>query len=169
MKRANSDTICNALLQKLNSFNEGKMLMLSIDGPTMNWVVFDKLIQHKEENEMPVLFDIGSCSLHVVLGAFQVGVEATKQNLSEVFQAIWKILHDSCARRDVYKTVNQTDLFPLPLCKTPWVEDKNIAARGIVVWLYMIEFIKYYQSLSQSKRPKNSKSFDLLVQCHMIV
>ena len=31
----------------------------------------------------------------------------------------------------------------------------------------MIEFIKYcHQSLSQSKRPKNNKSYDLLVQSH---
>ena len=30
----------------------------------------------------------------------------------------------------------------------------------------MIEFIKYCQSLSQSKRPKNNKSYDLLVQSH---
>ena len=32
--------------------------MLSMDGPTMNWVVFDKLRQHREENEMLILFDI---------------------------------------------------------------------------------------------------------------
>ena len=163
LKIANSDTICCALLQALNIFDEGKMLMLSIDSPTTNWVVLDKLKQHREENEMPVLFDIGSCSLHVVHGAFQVGVEATKWNLSK---AMWKILHDWCARRDVYKTVNRTDLFPLSFCKTCWIEDKNFAARGIAVWPYMIEFIKYYQSLSQSKRPKNNKSYDLLVQSH---
>ena len=30
----------------------------------------------------------------------------------------------------------------------------------------MIEFIKYYHSLSQLKRPKNDKSYDLLVQSH---
>ena len=63
-------------------------------------------------------------------------------------------------RRDVYKTVNRTDLFPLPCCKTRWVEDKNVAARGIAVWPHMIEIIKYYQSLSQSKRPKNNKSYE---------
>ena len=34
--------------------------MLSRDGPTMNWVVFDKLSQHREENEIHVLFDIRS-------------------------------------------------------------------------------------------------------------
>ena len=113
---------------------------------------------------MPVLFDIGSCSPHVVHGAFQAGIEAIKWNLS--FQAMWKILHDSCARRDVYKTANRTDSFPLPFCKTLWVEDKNVAARGIVVWPHMIEFIKYYQSLSQLKKPKNNKSYDLLVQSH---
>ena len=46
------------------------------------------------------------------------------------------------ARRDVYKTVNRMDLFPLPFCKTCWVEDKNVAAGRIVVWSYLIEFIK---------------------------
>ena len=60
LKRANTDTIYDALLQTLNSFEEGKMLMLSRDGPTMNWVVFDKLSQHREENEIHVLFDIRS-------------------------------------------------------------------------------------------------------------
>ena len=69
-------------------------------------------------------------------------------------------------RRNAYKTLNRTDLFPLPFCKTRWVEDKNLAARRIAVWPYMIEFIKYYQPLSQSKRPKNNKSYDLLVQSH---
>ena len=45
-------------------------------------------------------------------------------------------------RRDLYKIVNQTDLFPLPFCKTHWVEDKNVAARGIAIWPYMIELNK---------------------------
>ena len=98
MERANSDTICDAILQTLSNFDEGKMIMLSMDDPTMSWVVFEKLRQHREENEMPVLFDIGSCSLHVVHSAFQVGVEATKWNVSKVFQAMRTILHDSCAK-----------------------------------------------------------------------
>ena len=116
---------------------------------------------------MPILFDIGSFGFPVVHRAFQVGVEATKWNLSKVFQAMWKVLHDSCAaRRDVYKTVNHTDLLPFQFCKTRWIEDKNIAAREIIVWLYMIEFIKYFLSLSYSKRPKDNKSYDLLVQSH---
>ena len=29
-----------------------------MDGLTMNWVVYDKLRQHREEKEMPILFDI---------------------------------------------------------------------------------------------------------------
>ena len=78
---------------------------------------------------------------------------------------MYKISHDTCATRDVYKTVNQTDLFPLPFFKTHWIKDKNVAARGIAVWPSMIEFMKYYQSSSQS-RPKNNKSYDLLVQSH---
>ena len=30
---------------------------------------------------------------------------------------MWKMLRDSCARRDVYKIVNRTDLFPLPFVR----------------------------------------------------
>ena len=56
LKRANSDTICDALSKTLNSFDEGKMLMLSVDSPTTNWAVFDKLRQRKEENKIPILF-----------------------------------------------------------------------------------------------------------------
>ena len=52
--------------------------------------------------------------------------------------------------------VNQADLFPLPFCKT-CVADKNGAARGIAVWPYMIELLKYYQSLSL---------YDFLMQSH---
>ena len=70
-----------------------------------------------------------------------------------------------CQKRCL-QTVNRTDLLPLPFCKNRWVEDKNVAARGIAVWPYRIEFIKYYHSLSQSKRPKDNKSYDLLVQSH---
>ena len=113
LKRANSDTICDALLHTLNSFDEEKMLMLSID----------KLGQHREDNEIPVSFDIGSCSLHVVHSGFQVGVETTKWNLGKVFQAIWKILHNSSARRDIYKTAIRTDLLTLPFYETLWVQD----------------------------------------------
>ena len=149
MKRANSDTICDALLQMLNIFDEGKMLMLSMDDPMMNWAVFNKLRQHKEENKIPVLFDIDSCSLHVVHGAFQV-----EWNRSKVFLAMWKILHDSCARRDIYKTVNRIDLFPLPFCEACWVEDKNVAARGIAIKSYMIKFIKNYHLYHNRKGQK---------------
>ena len=50
--------------------------MLLMDGPTTNWAVFDKLRQYREGNEMLVLFDIDSCSLHLVYGAFH---EKTKK------------------------------------------------------------------------------------------
>ena len=67
---------------------------------------------------------------------------------------------------EIFTKLNRTYLFPLPFCKTRCVEDKNVAVRGIAVWPYMNEFIKHYQSLSQSKRPKNNKSYGLLVQSH---
>ena len=84
LKRATSDTICDAVNLRCNTIC-GEFIMLSMDGPTTNLVVCDKLKQHRKGNEMFVLFDIGSYSLHAVHVAFEVGVEATKWNLSKVF------------------------------------------------------------------------------------
>ena len=96
MKRASSDAICYAFIQTLNSFDEGRMLMLSMDGPMTKWGVTDKLGQHREENKMPVLLDVGSSRLQVVHGAFQAEVEATKWNQGKVFHAMLQLLLDSC-------------------------------------------------------------------------
>ena len=96
MKRASSDAICYAFIQTLNSFDEGRMLMLSMDGPMTKWGVTDKLGQQREENKMPVLLDVGSCRLQVVHGAFQAEVEVTKWNLGKVFHAMLQLLLDSC-------------------------------------------------------------------------
>ena len=50
-------------------------------------------------------------------------------------------------------------------CATRWVGDRSVAERAIEVWSPCVNLIRYYESLSKSKRPKN-KSYERLVnQC----
>ena len=50
------------------------------------------------------------------------GVKATGWELGRVLKAMWKLLSDSPARRDLYINLTRSDNFPLMFCQTRWVE-----------------------------------------------
>ena len=100
------------------------MVQLSMDGPNTNWKVFELLNRHREEERLSTLLNLGSCELHVVYvgvggmiqishsyplplvhGGFQNGVKATDWETEKVLRAMWKIFHDSPARREMYTRV----------------------------------------------------------------
>ena len=97
----------------------------------------------REECGFNLLVDAGSCDLHVVSGAFQVGVEATQWNLKKVLKSMWGLLSESPARRDVYKTVCAAEQFPLRFCPTRWVENEHVAERVILLWDDYTKLIKH--------------------------
>ena len=90
----------------------------------------------------------------------------TDWEVSKVLHAMWRIFDESPARRDIYISETGCDIFPLHFYKTRWVGDKPVAARGILIWENMVQVVKYWFSLSKSKRPRNNKSFDTLVKYH---
>ena len=51
------------------------MIMLSMDGPNVNWCVLSILNETRKDQEHAQLFETGSCGLHIVHGAFQTGVK----------------------------------------------------------------------------------------------
>ena len=83
-----------------------------MDGPNTNWEVFRLLKGHQNKEEEPSLFCVGSCSLHVTNGAFQIGNSKTKGNIGKILTAMWQFFHESPARRDIYITVSESDIFP---------------------------------------------------------
>ena len=108
-----------------------RLLQLSMDGPSTNWKVLDLLDEYSAEKEYPSIINIGSCSLHVVHGAFQVGFQAVDWQLAKILKASWQILHDSPARRDIYIRICETEEFPLRFCATRWVEDSHLAKKSL--------------------------------------
>ena len=138
---------------------------LSMDGPSTNWVVFDLLSSDRSENELPVLSNLGSCGMHVVHGAFQTGIKASDWSLEKVMKAMWRLFHDSPARRDVYIRLNSSELFTLCFCPTRWVEDEDVASRAIVMWPF-VNVIRHFQSFCRSKRPQKNGSFETLFLHH---
>ena len=79
-----------------------RLLQLSMDGPNTNWSVLKLLHEGRYKKDYPNIIDIGSCSLHVVHGAFKSGIEATNWDLKKIMKATWKFFDDSPARRNIY-------------------------------------------------------------------
>ena len=98
----------NLLLEQLQQ--------LSMDGPSTNWSVLKLLHKDHCEKDYPNIIDIGSCSLHVVHGAFKSGIEATNWDLKKIMKVMWKIFDDSPARRDIYIKICEVNKFPLRYC-----------------------------------------------------
>ena len=46
------------------------------------------------------------------------------------------------------------------------MEDQDVADRTVSVWESIVKLIKYWLSLSQSKRSRDDKSYDTLVKSH---
>ena len=51
-----------------------KFLHLAMDGPSTNWNVLDLVNEHLVDNGFLKTLIIGSCSLHILHGAFQTGM-----------------------------------------------------------------------------------------------
>ena len=51
-KRLNADNILSELLNSISNLPEKNILVLSMDGPNINWSIFGKLNAHREKNEL---------------------------------------------------------------------------------------------------------------------
>ena len=88
-------------------------MQLATDVPDVNWKVLEKLDNHRIENDFTKTLNIGSCSQHIIHGAFQ--------NIEKILKAIYWILHDSPTRRDDYMRVGNTEIFPLRYISSPYL------------------------------------------------
>ena len=104
-----------------------------MDGPNTNWSVHKKLKNIRSCEQIPKLLEVGSCGLHVIHGAFQPSVKTTGWEIEKFFKGLWRLFHDSPARRDTYIAMNQSDQSPLMFCQTRWVEDVSVATRALEI------------------------------------
>ena len=105
--------------------------------------------------------------MHIVSGSLNAGVNASDGEVDEVIKAMWKILSDSPAWRDMYLKSIISGKLPQQFCGTWWVENDDTAEKAILVWRDIVGLIEHL-ALSPSRRLKNSESFDKLTHKSMI-
>ena len=79
--------------------DKGKMIQVSMDGPNVNWKLLSSIVDERQSNDdYPELVDIGSCSLHVIHGAFQKGMNKTNWGIDSILKALHNLFDKSPAK-----------------------------------------------------------------------
>ena len=84
-----------------------------MDGPSVNWAFFDLLSKQRNQDGLPELINIGSCSLHIVHGAFQYGALASDWGLKKILKALHTLFNDTSAWRAEFTNVTGSTSIPL--------------------------------------------------------
>ena len=89
---------------------------VGMDGPNVNILFHKKLVDQRNELDLPHLLDLGTCGLHIIHRAFQTGAKATDWNLDQYLLKEYKLFKDSPARREDYVTYTGSTIFPSKFC-----------------------------------------------------
>ena len=113
---AKAEQILTCFEKGTQKFNLSKLIQISSDGPNLNLKFLRLFSEKRELDELPSLLDIGTCGLHTVHGSMKAGVKNSGWNIGKILKAIFFLLHDTLARRDVCENVTETNQYPLQYC-----------------------------------------------------
>ena len=141
-------------LSPLKELDCHRIIQISMDGPSVNWSFLEKVKSDldRDPND-PHLLELGSCSLHIVHGAFKTGSEESGFDISHLLTSLYYLFNDSPARQDDYTQLTSSTTFPRKFCAHRWLENGPVAERAIEIW----ENVKKY--VRDVKKKSGNKSF----------
>ena len=99
---------------------------------------------------------MGSCSLHVVHGAFHSGMLKTSWGIDSVLKALHNLFSESPAKREDFIKLTGTETFPLPFCGHRWLENKQVAERALEIWPHITTYIRETLKKPKSQVPTSN-------------
>ena len=82
----------------VKDLDASRMIMLGMDGPNVNWCVFDKINADREKHNHAPLFKVGSCDLHSIHGAFEkTGMTSNQWEVGKNWKLMFKLFNKSPA------------------------------------------------------------------------
>ena len=136
--------------------DQKKLAQVSMDGPSVNWKLYESLVEQRKENEDYPTLMLGSCSLHIMHGTFRTGVKKTKWGIDSILKALHNLFEDSPAKREDYQQITGSDIFPLPFCGHRWLEDKKVASRALDIWPNIVKYVNETLKKQTSQIPSSS-------------
>jgi len=147
--------------QGLAGVNLHKVVQISMDGPSVNWKFLESFSANtRPDASDPKLFDLGSCGLHVVHGAFQSGHRAAGWTVSEMLRSMYGLFKDSPARRADYTAETGSTCFPKKFCQVRWLGNAEVAARAIEIFPHVKKYVD-----KTKKLPNNFTCNNITAAC----
>ena len=161
MGHSTANDLLTHLLHAIEKIDAAVVFQVGMDGPSVNWKFFEKFLSHRLSQDLSGLIDFGSCSLHIVHGAFQSGCLKSGWKVKESLKGAFNLFKDSPARREDYAEICNTEEWPLKFCSHRWIEDLAVAERCIKLWPQLEKMVAHYKSFCKSRQPK-CKAFGAL-------
>ena len=70
-------------------------MQVSSDGPNVNLVFLDLLNEHRSDNELSRLMNIGTCGLHTTHNSMKHGENSSGWKLNKLLQSVYKIFEEA--------------------------------------------------------------------------
>ena len=79
-----------------------------MDGPNVNWKVFEDLQSEIQLENGKNLLNVGSCGLHVIHGAFRSAMSETGWDIETLLISAYRLFKDSRAKRGFLQYINKS-------------------------------------------------------------
>ena len=90
--------ICEQLDPLICELGYRKIVQLSMDGPNVNWAVFNLLQEEIERQTSCRMLRTGSCGLHILHNAFRAGCSASGWDVEDLLAKVYYLFKDAPAR-----------------------------------------------------------------------
>lgn len=144
------------------NLNLKRLLQVSMDGPNVNLKFLTELkayLKREQDPDDPLLFEIGTCSLHIVHGAYKTAHNVCGWKVNDFLRSLYYTFKDFPSRRSDYTAASQSTVFPLRFCAIRWVENSAVIQRALDI----LPFVKLYVA-AVTKKPPASQSFKKVQQ-----
>ena len=83
MGHATAEKMVSVFETATSDLHARNLLQLSMDGPNVNWKLYDLIQSRLQKDYHKSMVNTGSCGLHIVCGAFEHGIDASGWNVDE--------------------------------------------------------------------------------------
>ena len=88
--RPNTSVLSGEIINSIKDLDASRMIMRGMDGPNVNWCVFDKINAEREKHNHVPLFSVRSCGLHLIHGAFETGMISNQWEIGKILKSMFK-------------------------------------------------------------------------------
>lgn len=118
------------------------LVQVSMDGPNVNWKIFDLLQNELLADINRSLLNIGSCGLHIMHNAFRGGAKATGWEVDHTLNSMYWLFKDSPSRREDFTKVTGSNTFAFKFCQHRWIENVDVCDRALSILPDVVRYVE---------------------------